>query len=96
MIFYVANVIIIIVGSERMKKLLLFFIAICILFVSPVNARNYEDINDYEYVQYKLENKDIDKEEEPNFAFWGMLIVAFLAISVFLIAYKSDDGMSDD
>ena len=43
---------------------------------------------------YKLDEKGTD--EEPNFAFWGMLIVAFLAISIFLIAYKSDDGSPDD
>ena len=52
-----------------------------------VKDNNYNN----EYIQYKLDSKE--SEEEPNFAFWGMLIVAFLAISVFLIAYKSDDDL---
>lgn len=74
-----------------MKKILLFFIAIFMLFISPVNASTYENNYNNEYIQYKLESNE--NEEEPNFAFWGMLIVAFLAISVFLIAYKSDDDL---
>lgn len=74
-----------------MKKILLFFIAIFMLFISPVNASTYENNYNNEYIQYKLDSQD--NEEEPNFAFWGMLIVAFLAISVFLIAYKSDDDL---
>ncbi len=74
-----------------MKKILLFFIAIFMLFISPVNASTYENNYNNEYIQYKLDSKE--NEEEPNFAFGGMLIVAFLAISVFLIAYKSDDDL---
>lgn len=74
-----------------MKKIILFFIAIFMLFISPVNASTYENNYNNEYIQYKLDSKET--EEEPNFAFWGMLIVAFLAISVFLIAYKSDDDL---
>jgi hypothetical protein len=92
----VLNGTIIIVGSECMKKIILFFIAIFILFISPVNASNYQYEYSEDYIQYKLEKEDNSEDEEPNFAFWGMLIVAFLAISVFLIAYKSDDGMPDD
>ena len=74
-----------------MKKIILFFIAIFMLFISPVNASTYENNYNNEYIQYKLDSKE--NEEEPSFAFWGMLIVAFLAISVFLIAYKSDDDL---
>lgn len=74
-----------------MKKLLLFFIAVFMLFISPVSANAYDNNYNNEYIQYKLDSEDND--EEPNFVFWGMLIVAFLAISVFLIAYKSDDDL---
>lgn len=77
-----------------MKKIIIFFIMMFLFFASPVNASVYEYNYNNEYIQYKLDKKETD--EEPNFAFWGMLIVAFLAISIFLIAYKSDDGSPDD
>ena len=70
-----------------MKKIVMFFVMVFLFVASPVNASNNE------YIQYKLDTKENVKEDEPNFTFWGMLIVAFLAISVFLIAYKSDDDL---
>ena len=78
-----------------MKKIILFFVIIFMLFASPVNASNYEDNYNREYIQYNLassSSKNSD-DENGNFVFWGMLIVAFLAISIFLIAYKSDDDL---
>ena len=65
--------------------------------VSPVNALSYEE-NVNNNIQYKLE-KDTRKKDDGDsngFGFWGLLFIAFLAISVFIIAYKSDDGMPDD
>ncbi len=82
-----------------MKKIIIFFIVLFMFIASPVNALDINN-NVNNEVQYKLEkdNKDNDKDKESgsNIAFWGMLAVAFLAISVFIIAYKSDDGMPDD
>lgn len=77
-----------------MKKIIMFFVIVFLFVASPVNASSIIDNYSDEYIQYKLESEDTD--DEPNYAFWGMLIVAFLAISIFLIAYKSDDGMPDD
>ena len=77
-----------------MKKILLFFIIIFMLFASPVNASKYEGNYNNEYIQYNLASSTKnDNEEDSNFVFWGMLIVAFVAISIFLIAYKSDDDL---
>lgn len=81
-----------------MKKILLFFIVLFLLLVTPVKASKYEEYNKVE-VQYKLEEDSSKKnkdEEEPNFAFFGMLVVAFAAISIFVIAYKADDGIPDE
>ena len=77
-----------------MKKIIMFFVIVFLFVASPVNASSIIDNYSDEYIQYKLESEDT--EDEPNYVFWGMLIVAFLAISIFLIAYKSDDGMPDD
>jgi hypothetical protein len=76
-----------------MKKILLFFIAVFMLFISPVNASKYEDNYNNEYIQYNLASSSKNDDEDSNFVFWGMLIVAFVAISIFLIAYKSDDDL---
>ena len=76
-----------------MKKIVMFLVMFFLFVASPVNASNNEYEYNNEYIQYKLDTKDNVEEDEPNFAFWGMLIVAFLAISVFLIAYKSDDDL---
>lgn len=87
-----------IVGSVFMKKILLFFILLFLLLVTPVKASKYEEYNRVD-VQYKLEedsSKKKNEDEEPNFAFFGMLVVAFAAISIFVIAYKADDGIPDE
>lgn len=79
-----------------MKKIIILFIMLFMFVASPVKALSYEN-NVNNNIQYKLEKET--KKDDSNggdLAFWGMLAVAFLAISVFLIAYKSDDGMPDD
>ena len=79
-----------------MKKIVVFFIILFMFIASPVSALSYED-NVNNNIQYKLEKETKNKDDNGgSFAFWGMLAVAFLAISVFLIAYKSDDGSPDD
>ena len=82
------------VGSDCMKKIFLFVIIMFMLFASPVNASKYEDNYNKEYIQYNLASSSKNDEDgDSNFVFWGMLIVAFVAISIFLIAYKSDDDL---
>ena len=76
-----------------MKKILLFFIAIFMLFISPVNASTYDNNYNNEYIQYKLDKENKEDSNGGSLVFWGMIAVAFLAISVFLIAYKSDDDL---
>lgn len=72
-----------------MKKVVLLFTILFLFVASPVNASNSE-YNSFLNIQYKLEeNKDVD--DGGSIMFWGMLAVAFVAISVFIIAYKSDD-----
>ena len=72
-----------------MKKVVLLFTILFLFVASPVNASNSE-YNSFLNIQYKLEeNKDVDVG--GSIMFWGMLAVAFVAISVFIIAYKSDD-----
>ena len=72
-----------------MKKVVLLFTILFLFIASPVNASNSE-YNSFLNIQYKLEeNKNVD--DGGSIMFWGMLAVAFVAISVFIIAYKSDD-----
>lgn len=79
-----------------MKKLVIVFIMMYMLCVSPVYASRYEDNYDSNYIQYKLDSSNSKEEDSRNYSFWIMLVVAFFAISMFIIAYKSDDGSSDD
>lgn len=76
-----------------MKKIIVFFIIIFILIASPVNASREEDNYNNHYIQYKLEKENKEDSNGGSLVFWGMIAVAFLAISVFLIAYKSDDDL---
>lgn len=78
-----------------MKKIVILFIILFMFIASPVNALSY-DSNASNNVQYKLEKENKEDSNGGNLMFWGMIAVAFLAISVFLIAYKSDDDTYDD
>ena len=92
-----SNGILVLVRSEYMKKVLFFVLLSIILNISPVNAKYYDDSYKDSYIHYKLETDSNDQEKnENNFLFGGMLFIAFLAISLFLIAYKFDDGSPDD
>ena len=77
-----------------MKKIIMFFLILFMFIASPVNASSIDDYNNE--VHYKLEKESKKDDSSIGGAFWGMLAVAFLAISVFIIAYKSDDGTPDD
>ena len=79
-----------------MKKIVIVFIMMYMLCVSPVYASKYENNSDNNYIQYKLDSSSLKEEDSGNYSFWIMLVVAFFAISMFIIAYKSDDGSSDD
>lgn len=76
-----------------MKKIIIFFTILFLFVASPVNASNKE-YNNFSSIQYKLEDNK-DTEGSGGLVFWGMLAAAFVAISVFIIAYKSDDGSDD-
>ena len=73
-----------------MKKIIILFTMLFLFVASPVNASNSE-YNSFSSIQYKLEDKK-DTDGGGGLVFWGMLAVAFVAISVFIIAYKSDDN----
>ena len=76
-----------------MKKIIIFFIMLFIFIAAPVKASEFED-NNFDAIYYQLESKKIDDEKvESGFGFWGLLFIAFVSISVFLIAYKSDDDL---
>lgn len=78
-----------------MKKIVILFIILFMFISSPVEALSYND-NVNNNIHYKLEEKKEDSDSGSSLAFWGMIAVAFLAISVFLIAYKTDDDTYDD
>ena len=86
-----------------MKKIIIFFIMLFMLVASPVEAISIQDRDNIVNAVNKLEETKEDKKKDDramdssgSLAFWGMIAVAFLAISVFIIAYKFDDGLPDD
>ena len=80
-----------------MKKILIIFVALFMLVATPVEASTTNHYNGF-----RIQSSVVDKvskksdDEGQNFTFYFMLVIAFAAISVFIIAYKSDDGSPDD